>query len=143
MSLEPIVLLTGGLASAALGRALTCSLLVAEGLKDGETFQVCACNRCADSPLAKRSAATLRSGLRACRVAVDNHTEHMLKRATPRSWGGRAAAYGSYVQRSVASRRISSHSSDCDEVPVFMCLWSACSFLALVIVARVACAGQV
>uniref|UniRef100_A0A7S4BLH2 Uncharacterized protein n=1 Tax=Chrysotila carterae TaxID=13221 RepID=A0A7S4BLH2_CHRCT len=30
----------GGLATAALGRALTCSLLVAEGLKDGETFQV-------------------------------------------------------------------------------------------------------
>eukprot|EP00965_Chrysotila_dentata_P032402 1080390-Pleurochrysis_carterae.AAC.1 len=29
----------GGLATAALGRALTCSLLVAEGLKDGETFQ--------------------------------------------------------------------------------------------------------
>lgn len=30
----------GGLAAAALGRALTCSILVAEGLKDGETFQV-------------------------------------------------------------------------------------------------------
>ncbi|KAL1514465.1 hypothetical protein AB1Y20_003564 [Prymnesium parvum] len=30
----------GGLAAAALGRALTCSLLVAEGLKEDETFQV-------------------------------------------------------------------------------------------------------
>jgi hypothetical protein len=29
----------GGLAAAALGRALTCSLLVADGLKDDETFQ--------------------------------------------------------------------------------------------------------
>lgn len=30
----------GGLAAAALGRAMTCSLLVAEGLKEDETFQV-------------------------------------------------------------------------------------------------------
>ena len=30
----------GGLAAAALGRALTCSLLVADGVKEDETFQV-------------------------------------------------------------------------------------------------------
>jgi len=38
----------GGLAAAALGRALTCSLLVADGLKDDETFQV---NFNGDGPL--------------------------------------------------------------------------------------------
>jgi molecular chaperone Hsp33 len=29
------------LAAAALGRAMTCSLIIADGLKDKETFQVC------------------------------------------------------------------------------------------------------
>jgi len=38
----------GGLAAAALGRALTCSLLIADGLKDDETFQV---NFNGDGPL--------------------------------------------------------------------------------------------
>ena len=38
----------GGLAAAALGRALSCSLLVAEGLKEDETFQV---NFQGDGPL--------------------------------------------------------------------------------------------
>ena len=38
----------GGLASAALGRALTCTILVAEGLKEDETFQV---NFRGDGPL--------------------------------------------------------------------------------------------
>ena len=38
----------GGLAAVALGRALTCSLLVADGLKDDETFQI---NFNGDGPL--------------------------------------------------------------------------------------------
>ena len=57
----------GGLAAAALGRALTCTLLVADGLKDDETFQV---NFRGDGPL--RGVLALANGRLEARGYVGN-----------------------------------------------------------------------
>ena len=57
----------GGLAAAALGRAVTCSLLVADGLKDEETFQV---NFRGDGPL--RGVLALANGKLEARGYVGN-----------------------------------------------------------------------
>ena len=60
----------GGLAAAALGRALTCTLLVADGLKDDETFQV---NFRGDGPL--RGVLAIANGaLEAVRAPSDHRT---------------------------------------------------------------------
>ena len=57
----------GGLAAAALGRAVTCSILVADGLKDEETFQV---NFRGDGPL--RGVLALSNGRLEARGYVGN-----------------------------------------------------------------------
>ena len=57
----------GGLAAAALGRALTCTILVADGLKEDETFQV---NFRGDGPL--RGVLALSNGRLEARGYVGN-----------------------------------------------------------------------